>query len=243
MNGRTHAAIGLTVPLGALATGTPLAEATVIAAVATAFAIAPDIDHPRSTITKALPSLVHRLTVETCSLFWQVTATGRDRRSVVPGADCPDRSSSSPLHRTLTHTALAAVSAAGMAYAIGHLRYGAAALAVLSVYACRNLFPWRLRAAALGAALAVALFAGRVPVEPAHLAMAAGAGWMSHVLADACTTRGVPLLWPMTIKGKRWWYVRALGGWLRSGERKEVLTAGGVAIVTNIPYLMFAWGA
>jgi len=239
MNGRTHAAIGLTVPIGALATGTPLTEATVIAAVATAFAIAPDIDHPNSTITKAMPPGAHRLTLEVCDLFWKVTATGRDKRSVMTGPGCPDRMEPR-LHRTLTHTVIAAVSAAGMAYAIGHLWFGAAVLTVLSLYACRTLLPRRLRTAFLGGALAASLFAWRIPMEPAHLAMAAGAGWMSHVLADACTTRGVPMLWPMTIKGKRWWHIRALGSWLRSGEKKEAFAACGVAVITNIPYLMFA---
>lgn len=238
MNGRTHAAIGLTVPLGALATGTPVTEVTLIAAVATAFAIAPDIDHPNSTISRALPRGTHRLALEMCDLFWKVTATGRDQRGALAAPGCEDPAAR--LHRTFTHTALAAVAAAGMAYAIGHLWYGAAALAALCLYSCRTLVPRRFRPALIGGAVAAVFFAWKVPISPAHLAMAAGTGWMSHVLADACTTRGVPMLWPLTIKGKRWWYIRALGSWLRSGEKKERLAACGVAFVTNLPYLMLA---
>lgn len=29
-------------------------------------------------------------------------------------------------------------------------------------------------------------------------------GWMSHLLSDACTCAGVPLLWPLPVRGRRW---------------------------------------
>ena len=37
-----------------------------------------------------------------------------------------------------------------------------------------------------------------------------GVGWLIHLLGDMCTTQGVPILWPIPIKGKMWWKVRLL---------------------------------
>lgn len=240
MNGRTHALIGLAVPAGALFTGTSLPEVTVLCAVSAAFALGPDIDHPNATVTKALPGGAHRITMEVCGLMWKISATGRDRRDRMfrQGKDCTRRRENAGLHRTFTHTLVASVFAAGMAYAIALLPLGPVALAVLSLLVCGRLLRGRWRSLLYGGALAAAFFAWKISIDPAHLALAAAAGWTSHVLADACTTRGVPLLWPMKIKGKRWWYVRALGGWLHSGDKKEAFAACGVAAAMNLPYFI-----
>lgn len=42
------------------------------------------------------------------------------------------------------------------------------------------------------------------------IGIAFGVGWLVHILGDMCTTQGVPILWPIPIKGKMWWKVRLL---------------------------------
>lgn len=42
------------------------------------------------------------------------------------------------------------------------------------------------------------------------IGVAFGAGWLVHILGDMCTTQGVPVLWPIPIKGKMWYDVRLL---------------------------------
>lgn len=44
-------------------------------------------------------------------------------------------------------------------------------------------------------------------------------GWIAHILGDMMTVSGVPLLWPLKYKGKRWWDFRLplgikAGGWI-----------------------------
>jgi len=78
---------------------------------------------------------------------------------------------------------------------------------------------------ALAAAVSAApfyLFAG-APVGWAFFA-----GWLSHLLADACTRMGVPLLWPLPVRGRRWHMVRL--GRLRSGAASDWVVAA-VAVV------------
>jgi inner membrane protein len=73
--------------------------------------------------------------------------------------------------------------------------------------------------------LGVALFAllswlvlGALP----NLLLAVGAGYASHVFADALNTRGVPLLWPL---GRP---MRLLPGGIRSGGAVELAVALGI---------------
>jgi membrane-bound metal-dependent hydrolase YbcI (DUF457 family) len=39
----------------------------------------------------------------------------------------------------------------------------------------------------------------------AWLGIPAGAGALSHLLGDACTKYGVPLVWPVKVRGQRWY--------------------------------------
>lgn len=47
-------------------------------------------------------------------------------------------------------------------------------------------------------------------VSYSKIGIAFGVGWLIHLLGDMCTTQGVPILWPIPIKGKMWWHVRLL---------------------------------
>lgn len=42
------------------------------------------------------------------------------------------------------------------------------------------------------------------------IGIAFGVGWLIHLLGDMCTTQGVPILWPIPIRGKMWWRIRLL---------------------------------
>lgn len=43
-----------------------------------------------------------------------------------------------------------------------------------------------------------------------EIGVAFGLGWLVHILGDMCTTSGVPILWPVPIRGKMWYDVRLL---------------------------------
>lgn len=47
-----------------------------------------------------------------------------------------------------------------------------------------------------------------------------GIGWLIHILGDTLTTQGTPLLFPLKIKGKRWFNVRVLP--IKTGGSAEV---------------------
>lgn len=44
-------------------------------------------------------------------------------------------------------------------------------------------------------------------VSYSWLGLAVGGGWLVHLLGDAITKQGVPLLWPLRIRGKGWYDV------------------------------------
>lgn len=54
--------------------------------------------------------------------------------------------------------------------------------------------------------LTTALF---IPEEGNYpwLGIAVTFGWFMHILGDLITKLGVPLLWPIKIRGRRWWNV------------------------------------
>ncbi|MER6610241.1 metal-dependent hydrolase [Streptomyces sp. NPDC000927] len=61
----------------------------------------------------------------------------------------------------------------------------------------------------------VALMLGWTPLAGLAVFM----GWMSQVLSDGCTSMGVPLLWPLKVKGRRWYMVSFMR--LRSGASSD----------------------
>jgi membrane-bound metal-dependent hydrolase YbcI (DUF457 family) len=75
------------------------------------------------------------------------------------------------------------------------------------------------------------------PVPPVMAGAAAGLGWLSHVLADGCTKDGVPLLWPVTVAGKKWWRFRLLGTRLESCTPQEWWVAVPLCIALSLPVL------
>lgn len=240
MNGRTHAMIGGSiVPIVTLGTGMPLPECTVLAVVSAGFSLGPDIDHPDSTISKSLGHTTHLVFRALSASARTMVSSGPDRSSVAyMKMHFPKRD---PMHRSLTHTLVFTAAMGGYAYLMGHHRVSVAILALLSVLVCRRLLIRRWQQAfLLGGGFAVVAASLTMPIPADRIALAATAGWLSHVIADACTTSGVPVLWPLKIKGRRWWRLRILGSWLKTGEPKEYLAAIGVVAAMTIPYFLMA---
>ena len=78
----------------------------------------------------------------------------------------------------------------------------------------------------LGAALFFMLVSPTAALSP-DLFAALVAGYVSHLVADALNTKGVPLLWPAG------WRFRLLPGGVRSGGMVEVLVALVVAVAAG----------
>ena len=238
MNGRTHVLIGGSlVPIITFGTGMPLSECAVLAVVSAGFSLGPDIDHPESTVSRSLGKSTHLVFHAMSTAARTVLSSRYDRvrfeAAKFRGID--------PSHRSLTHTLVFTAAMGGFAYLMAHHRISLAILAALSVLVCRRLVARRWQQGfLLGGGLAMVAASLSMPITAEHIALAAMGGWLSHVIADACTTGGVPLLWPLKYKGRYWWRLRILGGWLESGEPKEYVAAIGVVAAMTIPYLLMS---
>jgi membrane-bound metal-dependent hydrolase YbcI (DUF457 family) len=233
MKGVTHVAVGASAPAGLILTqGVTLLQGVTMAAVSAGFALLPDIDTPDSYASKAVGPNIHKLAHGLSKLAFNSTARTRDASQ----AAWMQRKRWDPYHRTLTHTLAAtfSVTAASLVIAWVH-PVGAGFLAALGVFLL-----WPVRGIPVGATVLGALAASLTAalwLSPWLLAIAAGGGYLSHVMGDACTKAGVPLCWPIEIRGKRWWRVRVLGGAVASGSAHEAGPAIGVAVASNATLL------
>lgn len=230
MRGTVHAAIGASAPIGLVVTQyvNPI-QGFAMAAVAAGFSILPDIDHPRACASKALGSVVHRVIHSVCKQVVDRTALGKDRAQI----GWKKSKEQDPYHRTFTHTLAASVLIGTTVYATAWI--GAVAMALIAAFGV--LLLWPLYRKAIGAVVltsALTAVAVAMLLSPWLLALAAFTGYLSHVMADGCTREGVPLLWPIEIKKKRWWRVRLMGTSITSGSQRERGPAIGVAAGSNL---------
>ncbi|MET8312013.1 metal-dependent hydrolase [Micromonospora sp. NPDC005173] len=244
------AAAGLGVP-------DPGAAAVVVgAATAAGYALLPDIDHPQSTIARALGPI-------TGALAWASSrgAAALRRAGCAHCADGPDRGG----HRAVTHTAVFAAVLGAVLAVIGWHFGAPAGLAVAAVGiwlasypALRSgtrakvgdmLLPGSFRrlgrgahrfAATLGSLLLTLL--GLICVEALvpgaswwWAGAAAGVGTFTHSLGDALTRSGSPLWWPLRIRGCRW---RSVGS-----PRAVRFTTGGVGEKVAVVLMLLAGAA
>lgn len=211
---RGHAVSGAAVWLGLSALAGPLLDLhpTLLqvvagAIVASGFALAPDIDHPSSTVARALGP-ISRIIARAVSWISDAVRDG------TCGCCATDGSHG---HRTLTHTALFAV-ASGVGISAAGWRWGLAAAAVVvgvaAGLAALALLPRARRGDRsvrwLTAVLAGAgVWAGVHWLAPAGewwwLGVPAGVGVLLHSLGDALTETAAPLAWPVRIRGCRWY--------------------------------------
>ncbi|GGN87362.1 membrane protein [Actinoplanes lobatus] len=229
MMGRSHAlsgGVGWLAGCAVLtAAGAAPAPAAVVfgAAVATGMALAPDVDHPKSTIahsvgypTRLLAGGVSRAAAALRTASCRHCSTGRPRGG----------------HRAVTHTALGAVVAGLVAAGVSLWAGRTAVLWIIGVsvwLAAHSALSPRTRArvgdmilpgrfrrfaprftAAVGAVLVggvgAALAAALIPAGAAvwWVGLAVAWGWLAHALGDALTFSAVPLWWPLRIRGCRW---------------------------------------
>lgn len=223
MMGSSHAATGLAVGGVVLAglswAGAPVGFADVVfgGMVCAGAALLPDLDHPTSTATLSqgpVSAAASRGVRALSSVVWRATRTPWDRG----GRD------GDGVHRHLSHTVPAAV-VCGAVVAVAGLWWPALALVVWVVFslAVRGLAAcWRGRrlgwAEASGAALLLTIGVFGFGVGPLVVAGMVALGVVVHVLGDALTVAGVPLAWPLRVRGARW---RMVGAPLRFRTGRE----------------------
>lgn len=206
--GHTHAATGAGAWLtgcaaAALAGYDPGPYVVLVGTALAAFgAIWPDIDHPHASIAWSLGWPTRKLARFVAWSGKRIHAATRTRY------DRPDHDG----HRTASHTllfCLLSLAAFGLLGVLG----GQWAPLVMVVFATATaLRALKVRSAGRYAATAVVAFAAWWWPAPAGwwLGVAIGGGALVHNLGDALTHTGVPLWWPLKIRGQRWFKVRAL---------------------------------
>lgn len=236
MKGSVHAAIGASAPAGLVLTQhVSILQGAVMAAVSAGFSLLPDLDHPNACASKALGASVHRAVHSLCKTAVKATMTRRDwgriRYQQGTGRD--------PYHRTLTHTLSVAAGLGVITYSLTWL----STLATGAIAAFGVFLMWPLYRKTIG--LVVGISAGAAVgavllLDPWLMALAVTGGYVSHIVADGCTTAGVPALWPMEIQKKRWWSIRLLGAGVASGSPEEKGPAVGVAAASNVLLILLS---
>ncbi|GJF02290.1 metal-dependent hydrolase [Pseudonocardia sp. D17] len=212
------------------------------AAVCAGAALLPDLDHPSSMATTRFSwasVAASRVVRPLSALAYRLTRAGRD--------------TGRGTHRGLTHTALFAVGT-GLAINAASARWGAPVL-LGTLFVCIALAIKGLDALVPGppslviaAGLTYAVdrwVPGGVDGTAGWLGAAVTLGVLVHAVGDAVTESGAPLLWPIPIRGRRWYPV---GGprpvRLRTGGRVEtVLVAPGLAVAVVLLVLLVVPGA
>jgi membrane-bound metal-dependent hydrolase YbcI (DUF457 family) len=259
MHGKSHAlsgAVGWLAGSALLAAAghAPTAVAVIVGtAVSTGMALAPDLDHPESTVARTLGPITRwtaRGVAATAARLRGVSCrhclTGRDRGG----------------HRGVTHTAVGAVLlglAVGVLCAltgpvVGLWVVGLSVwLATHAALSSRTrarigdmVLPGRFRslgkgahrfAAAVGAILVAVVFVAAIHDSAGSwwwLGLAVFWGCLAHSLGDALTFSAVPLCWPIRIRGCRWSAV---------GTPRWMRFRTGSSTETVVVWLMAAIGA
>jgi len=246
MMGSSHALSGAVAWLGLCAAAEPVAglqpdPVTVVAgsAVAAGAALWPDIDHPSSTVARSLGPL----TRAAARIISYVSDKVRDNT-----CGCCATSGTHG-HRTLTHTAVFAIATGvGLSLAGSHLGASMAAWVVglltgVAVLGLRSGKGAWTAAVLLGGSAGAAVWQFGGGTDWWWLGIPAGLGTLIHTAGDGLTHHGVPLWWPLRIRGCRWQRVgtpRPLR--FRTGGPAEQLVvaamlAGGIAAAAAL------WGA
>jgi membrane-bound metal-dependent hydrolase YbcI (DUF457 family) len=209
MLGRSHAIGGALVGITAgQAVGLHSIPALAPFALTTAgYALASDLDHPRASATTLLGPV-------TGAISWGLRKTSAFcyHHTLGPKDDSEDAGT----HRHLTHTlvfclvlgALAEVSAlfGGGGAVLGWVLFGA-----LMAGDRLGRIAWLAFAAGViawisgAASLSIPAFLAGLEESSPWLGLAVFLGCFMHVLCDAVTRSGVPILWPIPIHGQHWY--------------------------------------
>lgn len=233
--GPTHAMSGAAVWLTAAAASVPVlaalspAEVAVGAAVCAGCALLPDLDCPGSLSTKDGSTVVRAFGVLGEAVGHTLSNVSLWVYNLTRSKSDPHRNSG---HRTLTHTAVFTVGlgllvsagaslpgtfdAIGREWATGQVisllvMWGSLHLALFGLaekWAKKTRKKYGLLAVMGVSAVLTMITAATLPDNAGTfpwLGLAVGAGAVMHCLGDAITKMGVPFLWPIPIRGKRWW--------------------------------------
>ncbi|WP_253669695.1 metal-dependent hydrolase [Streptoalloteichus tenebrarius] len=212
MMGRSHAATGWCAGLlVSSCTDHPSPPVVALMACATAgFALLPDLDHRSSTASRLLGPFTRLV-----SWALRQASSAVYARTRAPGDRARDGE-----HRHLAHTALFGVGlglVTALVVAVGGTPAALAVLGLGVLLAAAALGVWVLGVVAV--ALVLASLAGGTPVaavDPEQAAFTVGGlvavGCLVHDLGDLVTHSGVPLLWPLRIRGQAWYRIRPPAG-------------------------------
>ena len=246
MLGRGHSLSGAAVFLGAtgyhtITTGEPVDPAFLVmgTSIMSGAGLIPDLDSYTATVTRSygiFGRILYNITNGLSLLIYNATATRKDD-DIENG------------HRTLTHTLVFAIVSGlavwglttipgsltffGEEYTLGQffslllmaflLHLGTAGLFAPQLKKAKNklgLFaPYILMAFSVLVTFVTSRFLPPNSMPTEILAILVGVGIFVHILGDTITKKGTPLLWPLKIRGKRWYDI-ALPAFLR-------ITAGG----------------
>jgi membrane-bound metal-dependent hydrolase YbcI (DUF457 family) len=261
MMGPAHSLSGAAIWLGGTATysyitQTPIDPVVLVmgTAVLAGAALGPDLDSYTSTVTRSFGIFGRILYYLTNGLSLVVHAATRTHK------DQPVENG----HRTLMHTLVAAIGvglltlaltslpgtvtifdkeyATGQLFALGimafFLHLGMAGLLSKQIKKAKKSFgPYLLMLVSLTLTVITAFFLPTYDTGYQWLAFVVGGGWAVHIAGDSITKMGTPFLWPIKLRGKRWYDI-ALPGPLR-------ITAGGafeMKILTPVFLLVIAAG-
>jgi membrane-bound metal-dependent hydrolase YbcI (DUF457 family) len=213
MLGVNHALSGAALGLAVAGFGPQVfgAESSVTAGTVLTFAgvtagaaLLPDLDHPSSMATK-------RFSVAS----WLASRLVRPLSALVYNVTRSDRDTGTGTHRGLTHTVLGA-ALVGTAVNLASVEVGTPVL-VGTLFVCLALAikglddlvpgpPSLIIAAGLTVAVERYLSGGTAGTA-GWLGVAVTIGMLVHMVGDALTESGAPLLWPVRIKQRRWYPV------------------------------------
>lgn len=243
MMGQAHSLSGAAIWLGGTAaytliTGTPIDPAILImgTAVVSGAALVPDLDSYTATATRSFGIFGRVLYYLTNGISMLIHGATRSKN------DKPIENG----HRTFLHTIVGNIllgllvlgltslpgqttifdkpydtgQIAAIAIMAFFLHLGLAGLFSKQIKNAKKAFgPYLLMLASLGITIATAAFLPTYDTGYQWLALAVAGGAWVHVLGDTITKMGTPMLWPVKIRGKRWYDI-ALPGPFR-------ITAGG----------------
>lgn len=232
-----------------------LAVKTVGTAVCAGWALAPDLDHPSSTVARSLGPVTKLI----------ATGVGRLGAAVHARTRTPYDRVDLDGHRTISHTVVWAALCGLLTVGAGRV-VGPWAAAVLvfaaSVLALRAALPLKLRKwwvrgpvtkrrrpVRVDLIAAVALAAVAYTLTPGDgwwLGLAVGTGCVVHCLGDALTESGCPMLWPVPIgrRGRRRnWYPVGTPRCLRFGVNglAEKLVTWFFVLVSSCAVWVLVW--
>lgn len=238
--GKTHAIGGLVAGLAAAdlcsAAGQSVSLPGALAggALAAGGALLNDLDTPTSTASLCAGRVslaVSRVTRWVAQGVFDATAT---RADVLYG---------SPVHRGLTHTLLFAVFTG--ATTGGVVALGGRGAVFLVAFACLAPLACVMRRVLRGVPslvppVLVAALVAYLGLSPALVGGAVGVGVLSHALLDGCTQMGVPLFWPIRVRGMRWrrvglpWSLRMETGGIIEPYFARTLSASAIVLLPPV---------